>query len=376
MAHTRRTFIVNNGDASGGNCKYEATHPAPLDDHARCGAMNYAMDRPWAMYGTCWGMAGVYVGTLHALPQLVALVRTRRWAPLRSRNHPRTIRKRLWCASLATIINVMWTCRVLAGQGLLSKRQPFRFLDALAWLGLPMPRLSFLVSHWLPFHPSFSATVLQGLRIIGNATLLTSLLYLGTFWADLHAHTLPGQANYYDETGTSPSLLYWRNYVIVRAIANSQGPVTEELVFRSCIVATMSALCPTMSRTKVMLVAPLFFGAAHLHHFVESVRHQPWRAWTSALAQTSMYSRLTAALQFAYTTVFGWYATFLFQRTGTVWAPLAAHILCNFMGLPRLGPRDSTFARIVDVALHITGVVAFALTRYPLTSLVATRLYK
>lgn len=85
---------------------------------------------------------------------------------------------------------------------------------------------------------------------------------------------------------------------------------------------------------------------------------------------------LIAALQFAYTTVFGWYATFLFQRTGTVWAPLVAHILCNFMGLPRLGPRSSTLARIVDVAMHVVGISAFVVTRYPLTSLVATRLYK
>ncbi|WFD20424.1 CAAX prenyl protease [Malassezia caprae] len=308
--------------------------------------MSHVMDRPWVMYGTCWGMAGVYVGTMHALPQLVSLVRTRRWAPVRSRDHPRTMCERLWCASLATLMNVVWTCRVLARQDLLSKQQPFRFLDALAWLGLPMPRLSFLVSHWLPFHPSLSATILQGLRIIGNATLLTSLLYLGTFWTDLHAHALPGQSGYYDESGPRPRLFFWRNYVI--------GPATEELVFRSCIVATMSALCPTMSRTKVMLVAPVFFGAAHLHHF---------------------FDRLTAALQFAYTTVFGWYATFLFQRTGTVWAPLAAHVLCNFMGLPRLGPRGSTFARIVDVALHIAGIAAFFFTRYPLTSLVATRLY-
>ncbi|CCU98879.1 unnamed protein product [Malassezia sympodialis ATCC 42132] len=109
----------------------------------------------------------------------------------------------------------------------------------------------------------------------------------------------------------------------------------------------MSALCPTMSRTKVMLLAPVFFGAAHLHHFVESVRRQRWRAWSSALAQTGM-----------------------------VWAPLAAHILCNFMGFPRLSARGSLLARITGLALHVAGIGAFIAARYPLTSLIASPLYR
>lgn len=166
----------------------------------------------------------MYVGMLHALPQLVALVRTGQWAPPRPRDDPRTIRSRLGCASLATLVNMMWTCKILAKQGFLSKRQPFRFLDALAWLGLPMPRLSFLMSHWLPFHPSLSATFLEGLRIVGRAALLTSFLYLGTFWADLRANALPGQAGYYDEKGPRPGLLFWRNYVTVRDIHSQLGP--------------------------------------------------------------------------------------------------------------------------------------------------------
>lgn len=83
-----------------------------------------------------------------------------------------------------------------------------------------------------------------------------------------------------------------------------------------------------------------------------------------------------AALQFVYTTVFGWYATFLFQRTGMVWAPLAAHILCNFMGFPRLSARGSLLARITGLALHVAGIGAFIAARYPLTSLIASPLYR
>lgn len=235
------------------------------------------MDRPWAMYGTCWGMAGVYVGSLHALPQLVSLVRTGKSAPLRPRDHPSTMRERLICASFATLVDMAWTAHVLSRQGLLRARQPFRSLDALAWLGLPLPEPSFLVAHGLPLQPSLTTSIVQGLCIVGGATLLTSLLYLGTFFTDLQAHALPGQVHYYDETGPRPRLLVWRNYVV--------GPCTEELVFRSCIVATMKAFCPNMSRTTILLLAPLFFGAAHLHHVIESVRHQP-RAWKAAVIRT------------------------------------------------------------------------------------------
>lgn len=43
-----------------------------------------------------------------------------------------------------------------------------------------------------------------------------------------------------------------------------------------------------------------------------------------------------AVFQFAYTTLFGWYAAFLFIRTGSVLPPFFAHALCNSLGLPPL----------------------------------------
>lgn len=41
-----------------------------------------------------------------------------------------------------------------------------------------------------------------------------------------------------------------------------------------------------------------------------------------------------AAIQMAYTGVFGWYANWLFLRSGGVVAPMTAHVWCNVMGLP------------------------------------------
>jgi membrane protease YdiL (CAAX protease family) len=40
-----------------------------------------------------------------------------------------------------------------------------------------------------------------------------------------------------------------------------------------------------------------------------------------------------AAFQLTYTTLFGWFAAYLFLRTRSVLPPLAAHVYCNIMGI-------------------------------------------
>lgn len=40
------------------------------------------------------------------------------------------------------------------------------------------------------------------------------------------------------------------------------------------------------------------------------------------------------AFQFCYTTIFGWYVSFVFLRLGSVWPPIICHIFCNIMGFP------------------------------------------
>jgi prenyl protein peptidase len=64
--------------------------------------------------------------------------------------------------------------------------------------------------------------------------------------------------------------------------------------------------------------------------------------------------------QFAYTTLFGWYASYLFLRTGpspllspshtltndctgSIIPPILAHIFCNYMGLPPIAWALSVF---------------------------------
>jgi prenyl protein peptidase len=68
--------------------------------------------------------------------------------------------------------------------------------------------------------------------------------------------------------------------------------------------------------------------AAHIHRYWELVHQEKHDKGTAAVI---------VGIQLCYTTVFGWYATFLFLRTGHLMAPLVAHVFCNVMGLPALG---------------------------------------
>ena len=43
--------------------------------------------------------------------------------------------------------------------------------------------------------------------------------------------------------------------------------------------------------------------------------------------------------QFGFTTVFGWFATFVYLRTGSLLAVILIHSFCNWCGLPRLWGR-------------------------------------
>lgn len=95
----------------------------------------------------------------------------------------------------------------------------------------------------------------------------------------------------------------------------------------------------------LILVTPLFFGVCHLHH-----------GWH--LAQAYGLSRQVVAmllLQLLYTTVFGWYATWIFLSTGSILAAVAVHSICNMFGLPPINQMDRG-----SLLLCAVGVVLFA----------------
>jgi prenyl protein peptidase len=137
-------------------------------------------------------------------------------------------------------------------------------------------------------------------------------------------------------TGESP-LSTWtgrRNLIV--------GPVTEELVFRSLIVPLH--LMARVSATRIVFLTPLYFGIAHVHHFYEFMLSHPNFPLFPAVVRT--------LVQFTYTSLFGFFATFVFLRTGSVYAAIAAHIFCNWMGLPRFWGRVGAPPRIEPRGRH------------------------
>ncbi|KAM0793833.1 hypothetical protein BDR22DRAFT_827472 [Usnea florida] len=156
---------------------------------------------------------------------------------------------------------------------------------------------------------------------ISKAVLLTGLLFAGPLFEkgvieSGWRHWAKGQ----DLNETLSSWIGWRNYIA--------GPFTEEMLFRSLLLSLHLLIRPPSSHSILIFVTPLYFGIAHMHHFYEYTLTHPFTPLPPAL--------LRSVIQFGYTTVFGWYAAFLFLRTGSLWGVVVVHSFCNWMGLPRV----------------------------------------
>jgi prenyl protein peptidase len=166
---------------------------------------------------------------------------------------------------------------------------------------------------WWPVHPV----------AIGQTLLLCSMLFAGPLfeWGLVDGGLVAWLRG---EHAVELSLSTWtgrRNLIF--------GPVTEELVFRSLIVPLH--LMAHVPASRIVFLTPLYFGIAHVHHFYEFVLSHPNFPLFPAVVRT--------LVQFTYTSLFGFFATFVFLRTGSMYAAIAAHIFCNWMGLPRFWGR-------------------------------------
>ncbi|KAK0623451.1 hypothetical protein B0T14DRAFT_564807 [Immersiella caudata] len=160
--------------------------------------------------------------------------------------------------------------------------------------------------------------LLDTLRVLS----LTALLFLGPLF-----HYFIVDSGWQDWLRLTPfhelhaEWTTWRNIVI--------GPVTEEFLFRSASIPLM--LIARTSISKTIFLSPIIFGLAHVHHFYEFRLTHPEVPAAAAF--------LRSIFQFAYTTLFGAYATFLYVRSGSLLAACAVHAFCNCMGLPKLWGR-------------------------------------
>lgn len=235
---------------------------------------------------------------------------TTRPSPSLSRDAPSVIRGRIRAVTLSCIIS---TFAVLL---LILEKTNVSFSEALRLLG------------WWPVD----------LSDVAQTLLLTAILFTGPlFERGIAEGEWREWARGSRISETLGGWIGWRNYIAVsgRGLitlqlgSQKQGPITEEVIFRSVIVPLH--LLAKVSPSHIVFVAPLYFGVAHVHHFYEfRISHSD----VSLIA-----ALLRSVFQFTYTTMFGWYATFVYLRTGSLLAVILAHAFCNWCGVPRLWGR-------------------------------------
>ncbi|KAF8323006.1 uncharacterized protein EI90DRAFT_3282145 [Cantharellus anzutake] len=258
-------------------------------------------------------------------------------SPTRTRNDPLVIRTRLTAVVLATIVScVVVITTVFATLPSVEKTLPNALTQAWSLLGLK---------------PSFTTP-----RII-LPYLLVPVLYSGPLFTSFLASALPFQRKFsfeLDVVNTYSSLQGLRNYII--------APITEEIVFRACILSVSRMAGASWQR--MIFVTPLWFGVAHAHHAWEGFNMYggTQRALGNAVA--------TSIIQLCYTTLFGWYTSFVFLRTRSIYAVCAAHMFCNFVGLPTISGDLKDFPRhkLMIWCSHIGGIVGFFLLLGPWTA--------
>ena len=159
------------------------------------------------------------------------------------------------------------------------------------------------------------------------------------------------------------------------------APITEELVYRSVLapalylaltqatVLASPAVAITYSPWTVVWVNPFWFGLAHVHHLIEKIN----TGWQVSQAVVS------TLVQLIYTSIFGFIATLLLLRTGTIYTSILSHIVCNSVGLPDISfmhaPGSGSSAhyscmysyRYLHLGLHAAGLVTFSLLILPFT---------
>lgn len=232
---------------------------------------------------------------------------TLRASPLASRDAPSVIRARVRAVGLTCLACTTITVFVLIVYGNASPQ------DVLRLLGL-----------W----PIYFVDILKAVALL--AVLFIGPLYEGIIvdgnWREWSLSAF--KAGIFDDWRG------YRNYLI--------APASEELVFRAATIPLFALA--KVNPTRIVFLTPLIFGLAHVHHLVEFVqsRTPQGRIWPpmNVLAM----GLLRSTFQFSYTSLFGFFAAFLFLRTGNLWAVMIAHTFCNWQGVPRLYGRVGQYA--------------------------------
>ncbi|KAK3049544.1 CAAX prenyl protease [Extremus antarcticus] len=232
---------------------------------------------------------------------------TLRSTPIHSRDAPTVIRARTRAVGLTCIACMVVTVYVLAVEGHATPPEVLR-----------------LVGLW-PVNPLDILKVLGLVMVLFTCSLYEEIIVDGE-WREWGFSAFK-EATFDSWTG-------YRNLLI--------APISEEVVFRALTIPLF--LLAKTSPTRIVFTTPLVFGLAHLHHLVEFLQARTPTGHRWPPAQIWLSGILLSLFQFSYTSLFGFFAAFVFLRTGNTWAVIVAHSFCNRMGVPRLWGKVGQFA--------------------------------
>jgi len=237
------------------------------------------------MYISIGAVTSVCVSAAYAV-LFVASMYVWKGASLHNRDDPGVIKRRLFSISVVTLLSPLGLCMFdqpnIPGPPLLT------------WLGFPTHSLvAFVLAVILPL-------------------LLAGLFFAGPIFIMVQN---PQWAQELIAQWKNEPLQFMRNVVV--------APLCEELVFRACVCPILLAGGWSVSST--VLISPILFGGAHVHHMLGLMR-------TRGLGLKE--SLLRACFQLGYTTVFGCLTGLLFLRTGHTTGCILVHAFANVMGFP------------------------------------------
>ncbi|EGP83828.1 uncharacterized protein MYCGRDRAFT_76260 [Zymoseptoria tritici IPO323] len=259
-------------------------------------------DHPAPITSTTALLLGLLYTTIYIAP--FYLSPTLRSTSLASRDSPTIIRARVRAVGLSCLTSTLITLYVLLVPGDASPS------DVLRLLGLWPVSLIDCVKVVLLLCVLFAGPLYESILIDDGWRAWNVQSVKDTFWTTYPAY---------------------RNMLI--------APWCEELVFRSLVISLY--LLAQVSPARMVFLTPLIFGAAHVHHLIDYVRTHTPAGHKGVVPPLSVLATgtLISTIQLTYTSLFGFFAAFVFLRTGNVFASVAAHTFCNFMGLPRVWGR-------------------------------------
>ncbi|KAF9579058.1 CAAX prenyl protease [Lunasporangiospora selenospora] len=199
--------------------------------------------------------------------------------------------------------------------------------------------------------------LLKILNHVAVPLFLVAVLFLGPLMMMFMSNELPFQRG--NDWSSPRQQRYPRGWRGLRDFVI--GPISEEMIFRACMVAITAQSGAKVST--MVFTLPLVFGIAHIHHGYETYvkKGRTRLALKNALVMSGF--------QFLYTTLFGWFATFLFLRTSNLLGPCLCHSFCNMMGFPDV--TNIQYYGRMKYWLYLAfglGVILFSILLIPLTN--------